>query len=111
MKRPRRDSSKLRNTTLFFFDADYADYADCRRLPQIIHSNAAIEQKIICVHLRNQRQKFGWFWRCLALRTVDTRYFARNNSVTFNNTNSLSSALFGSRLDENGRLLSLPTMM
>jgi hypothetical protein len=40
---------------------------------------------------------------------ADYRVF--RNSSTRSSTNSLSSALFGSRLVENGRLLSLPTMM
>ena len=35
-------------------------------------------------------------------------YFAFRKSPTSSSTNSLSSALLGSRLEENGRLLSLP---
>ena len=38
-------------------------------------------------------------------------YFAFRKSATSSSMNSSSSALLGSRLDENGRLLSLPTMM
>lgn len=38
-------------------------------------------------------------------------HFAFRKSPTSSSTNSSSSALFGSRLEENGRLLSLPTMM
>src|SRR5262249_450049 len=37
-------------------------------------------------------------------------HFAFRKSATSSSTNSLSSALFGSRLEENGRLLALPTM-
>src|SRR6478736_5651646 len=38
-------------------------------------------------------------------------YFAFRKSATSSSMNLSSSALLGSRLDENGRLLSLPTMM
>jgi hypothetical protein len=43
--------------------------------------------------------------------TEAASHFAFRNSPTSSSTNSLSSALLGSRLDENGRLLSLPTTM
>src|SRR5687768_2234471 len=44
-------------------------------------------------------------------REKQSCYFAFRKSPTSSSTNSLSSALLGSRLDENGRLLSFPTMM
>ena len=44
-------------------------------------------------------------------RSRATPHFAFRKSATSSSMNSLSSALLGSRLDENGRLLSLPTMM